>query len=66
MSKTTHAAQASTDAVGWPLIKSFQAALNRMFDRFDSRPFGGDHKVMPVRDIAETEDAVKKRQKCPA
>jgi len=46
------------DPVGWPLIQSFQTELNRMFDRFNSGPFGGDHKVMPVLDIAETEDAV--------
>lgn len=58
MSKKNHTPQASTDPVGWPLIQSFQAELNRMFDRFNSGPFGGDHKVMPVLDIAETEDAV--------
>lgn len=58
MSKKNHTPQASADPVGWPLIQSFQTELNRMFDRFNATPLGGDHKVMPVLDIAETDDAV--------
>lgn len=58
MSKKNHTPQASPDQVGWPLIQSFQSELNRMFDRFNATSWGADHKVMPVLDIAETEDAV--------
>ncbi|MEH6645987.1 Hsp20/alpha crystallin family protein [Sulfitobacter sp.] len=32
--------------------------MNRLFDRFNAAPLGAVHKVMPVLDIAETEDAV--------
>lgn len=58
MSKKNHTPQASADPVGWPLIQSFQTELNRVFDRFNATPFGADHKVLPVLDIAETQDAV--------
>lgn len=49
VSKKNHTPQASADPGGWPLIRSFQGELNRMFDRFGTGPIGGDHRVMPVR-----------------
>ncbi|WP_146589696.1 Hsp20/alpha crystallin family protein [Puniceibacterium confluentis] len=58
MSKKNNTREAPADPVGWALIQSFQAELSRMVDRFNSGAFGGDHKLMPVLDIAETEDAV--------
>ncbi len=57
MSKKNQTPKASAEPVGWPLIQSFQTELNRMFDRFNATPLGADHKVMPLLDIAETEDA---------
>ncbi len=43
---------------GWPLVQSFQAELNRVFDRFNTVPFGTDQGVVFAIDVSETDDAV--------
>jgi HSP20 family protein len=58
MSKKHLTPKTAGDPVAWPMIQSFQAELNRMFDRFNGSVFPADTKLMPAIDIAETEAAI--------
>lgn len=58
MAKKKSVPQTMSRTADWPAMQSFQTELNRVIDRFHATPFGADPQVMPVLDVAETEDAV--------
>lgn len=58
MSKHTNATPVPNAAGGWPLIQSFQAELNRVFDHFNTGHFGANQGVLLAIDVAETDDAI--------
>lgn len=58
MSKKHSSSEVAPNPTGWPLIQSFQTDLNRVFDAFNARFQPMSQRMLPVLDIAETEDAV--------
>lgn len=58
MSNKTNATPSPNMSGGWPLIQSMQAELNRVFDQFNSGPFGTSQGVLLAIDVAETDDAI--------
>lgn len=58
MPTNTNVTPAPNLSGGWPLIQSVQTELNRVFDHFNSGPFGTNQGVLLAIDLAETNDTI--------